>query len=429
MGSQIPAMNRSEGLKGYVEEIGRRARAAAALLATAQTTTKNAALEGMAKAVERDSPSIIEANRRDLEAAEKAGVSPAMRQRLAVTKQTIGEICDGLRQVASLADPVGEVMAEWVRPNGLRISKVRVPIGVIAMIYEARPNVTADAAALCIKSGNAVILRGGKEALHSNVALALILQRAAADAGLPAHALQLIDRTGHELVNELLKLNTCIDLVIPRGGEALIRRVAEISSIPVIKHYKGVCHVYVDRAADCDMAEEIIMNAKAQKPAVCNAAEALLVHRAIAPAFLPRAAARLREKGVELRGNAAARRIVTDMTPAREDDWGCEFLDLILAVKVVDTIDEAIAHIARYGSQHSDAIVTSDPSAAERFLREVDSSAVFWNASTRFNDGGQFGMGAEIGISTDRIHARGPMALPELTIYKYVVRGTGQVRG
>lgn len=416
------------GIRAYVEDLGRRARAASAALATASTETKNAALLEMADAVEREAPALEAANRLDLEAAEKSGVSTAMRQRLALDKKAIAEICDGLRQVASLPDPVGEVLGAWERPNGLRISKVRVPIGVIAMIYEARPNVTPDAAALCIKSGNAVILRGGREALHSNIALARLLRNAAAAKGLPGDSLQLVERPEHEAVNELLTLNAYIDLVIPRGGEALIRKVTELSTIPVIKHYRGVCHVYVDRSADLDMAADIVVNAKVQKPAVCNAAEALLVHEEIAPVFLPRIAELLRARGVELRGDAGARAIVPDMKAATDDDWGREYLDLILAVRVVRNIEEAIAHIARHGSQHSDAIVAKDTGAAERFLREVDSSAVFWNASTRFNDGGQFGMGAEIGISTDRIHARGPMALPELTIYKYVVRGTGQVR-
>jgi len=415
-------------IKDYVEEIGRRARAAASVLANVPTSVKNDALLAMAQSIEKEAASLIAANRVDLQAAEKAGISAAVRQRLAVTEKTIREMSEGLRQVVSLADPVGEVIGEWERPNGLKISKVRVPIGVIAMIYEARPNVTADAAALCIKSGNAVILRGGREALNSNIALSRLLQRAAVDAGLPEASLQLIERVEHRVVSELLTLNSYIDLVIPRGGEELIRKVAEISTIPVIKHYKGVCHVYVDKAADPSMAESIVLNAKVQKPAVCNAAEALLIHEGIARSFLPRIAARLREKGVEMRGDPGARAIVPDMKAATEKDWGCEFLDLILAVRVVKDLDEAIAHIARYGSQHSDAIVTSDHIAAKRFLREVDSSAVFWNASTRFNDGGQFGMGAEIGISTDRIHARGPMALPELTIYKYVVRGSGQVR-
>ena len=415
-------------IREYVEDLGRRARAAAAVLARLSTEAKNAALLAMADAVGREASALEAANRLDLEAAEKEGVSLAVRQRLLLDAKALAEIRDGLRQVAALPDPVGEVMGEWERPNGLRISKVRVPIGVIAMIYEARPNVTPDAAALCVKSGNAVILRGGREALRSNIALARILRDAAVSRGLPADSIQLVDRPDHDAVNALLTLNAYIDLVIPRGGEALIRKVAELSTIPVIKHYRGVCHVYVDRRADLDMAAKIILNAKAQKPAVCNAAEALLVHEGVAPAFLPRVAKALVERGVELRGDAAARAIVPGMTEAADSDWGREYLDLILAVRVVKDIGEAMAHIARYGSQHSDAIVTEDRDAAERFLREVDSSAVFWNASTRFNDGGQFGMGAEIGISTDRIHARGPMALPELTIYKYVVRGTGQVR-
>ena len=415
-------------IRNYVEDLGRRARAAAAALARLSTEAKNAALLAMAEAVVREAASLEAANRLDLEAAERAGVSPAVCQRLRLDGAALAGIRDGLRQVAALPDPVGELLGEWERPNGLRISKVRVPIGVIAMIYEARPNVTPDAAALCVKSGNAVILRGGREALRSNIALARLLRETSAASGLPADSIQLVERPEHEAVDELLTLNEWIDLVIPRGGEALIRKVVERSTIPVIKHYRGVCHVYVDRSAELEMAERIVVNAKAQKPAVCNAAETLLVHEEIAPAFLPRLAPLLAARGVELRGDAAARAIVPEMAEATGSDWGREYLDLILAVRVVKDLDEAEAHIARYGSQHSDAIVAEDREAAERFLREVDSSAVFWNASTRFNDGGQFGMGAEIGISTDRIHARGPMALPELTIYKYVVRGAGQVR-
>jgi len=421
-------MGARSNIKKYVEAIGRKARAASAVLAMSSTEAKHNALIEMAESMERGARPLLDANRRDLQAVAEKGISAAVRQRLAVDEKTIAEMCEGLRQVASLPDPVGEILSTWKRPNGLTIQKVRVPIGVIAMIYEARPTVTADAAALCIKAGNAVILRGGREALHSNTALARILREAAARAGLPRDSLQFMERPEHEVVNELLTLNAYIDLVIPRGGEALIRKVTELSTIPVIKHYRGVCHVYVDSRADCAMAEKIILNAKVQKPAVCNAAETLLVHADIAQSFLPRAAAALMAGGVELRGDPAARKIVPDMKAAKQGDWGFEYLDLILAVKVVHDLDEALSHIARYGSQHSDAIVTSDRGAAERFLREVDSSAVFWNASTRFNDGGQFGMGAEIGISTDRIHARGPMALPELTIYKYVVRGTGQVR-
>jgi glutamate-5-semialdehyde dehydrogenase len=412
----------------YVKTIGERARTASAALANASAEQKNTALLKMAGAIKRRASDIMAENRLDLEEARKARVSRALRQRLTVSEKTIDEICTGLEQVASLPDPVGQFLDEWETPNGLKICKVRVPIGVIAMIYEARPNVTADAASLCIKSGNAVILRGGKEALHSNIILARVLQNAIAEAGLPEFSLQLIERTEHSVVNELLKLNAFIDLVIPRGGESLIRAVTEVSKVPVIKHYKGVCHIYVDGKADLDMAERIVVNAKVQKPAVCNAVETLLVHRDVAEEFLPRIAKRLWQDGVELRGNPEAVKLVPGMRPASEDDWGCEYLDLILSIRIVKSIDEAISHIARYGSQHSDAIVTSDDSAAERFLKEVDSSAVFRNASTRFHDGGQFGMGAEIGISTDRIHARGPMALPELTIYKYVVRGTGQIR-
>jgi glutamate-5-semialdehyde dehydrogenase len=419
---------RDMDIGAYVDDIGRRARAASRALGVVPTDVKNRALLCMARAVEEEKEKIMAANREDLESARRAGLSEPIIQRLKVSDKTIGEICAGLRQVAELPDPVGEVLGEWQRPNGLTISKVRVPIGVILMIYEARPNVTPDAGALCMKAGNAVILRGGREAVNSNRALAAVLRRAAGESGIPEDALQLVDRMEHSVVDELLKCVDYIDLVIPRGGEALIRKVTELSSIPVIKHYKGVCKVYVDKDADLAMAERIIKNAKLQKPAVCNAAETLLVHRAVAKRFIPGIVKVLKDSGVEIRGDEQTRALAPEVAVAHEDDWSREYLDLILAVKVVRDIDEAIEHINSYGSQHSDAIVTADEAAAEKFLRAVDSSAVFWNASTRFNDGGQFGMGAEIGISTDRIHARGPMALPELTIYKYVVRGSGQVR-
>jgi glutamate-5-semialdehyde dehydrogenase len=352
----------------------------------------------------------------------------AMAERLGLNDRRIAEMAEGLRTVAALRDPVGEVISGWTRPNGLRIEKVRVPLGVILMIYESRPNVTADAAALCLKSGNAVILRGGKEALRSNLAIHSILSAAAAEVGLDAHCAQMVDTPDRAALDELLRAEGRIDLVIPRGGESLIRAVAEKTRIPVIKHYKGVCHTFVDRSADLDMAEKICANAKLQRPAVCNAMETMLVHEGIAKEFLPRMAAKLRKAGCELRGDERSRALAPEMKAATEEDWSTEYNDLILSVRVVESLEEAIRHIARYGSQHSDAIVTRDLASAREFAARVDSAAVFINTSTRFNDGGQFGMGAEIGISTDKLHARGPMALPELTSYKYVVYGDGQVR-
>jgi glutamate-5-semialdehyde dehydrogenase len=330
----------------------------------------------------------------------------------------------GVREVAELPDPVGTSIAEWTRPNGIRIRKVRVPIGVILIIYESRPNVTADAACLCFKTGNAVILRGGSEAIQSNLAIAEAMNVA----GLPPNSITVVPTTDRAAIDELLQLDDLINLCIPRGGEGLIRAVAEKSRIPVIKHYKGVCHVYVDRDADFDMAERIVINAKCQRPGVCNAIETLLVDEPIADKFLPRMAKALAERKVELRGDERTRQLVSNAKPATEDDWYAEYLDLILAVRVIHGVDEAIDHITKYGSAHSDAIVTGNRTSAEKFLREVDSSSVFWNASTRLADGGQYGFGAEIGISTDKIHARGPMGLEELTSYKFVVVGDGQVR-
>ncbi len=330
--------------------------------------------------------------------------------------------------MAALPEPVGRVLDSNIRPNGLQVLKVGVPLGVIFFIYESRPNVTVDAAGLCVKSGNAVILRGGKEALHSNTALHRLLQECLTDAGLPADAVQLVASTDREAVGRLLQLDKYIDLVIPRGGESLIRRVAEEARMPVLKHYKGNCHVYVDRAADLDMAERILINAKCQRPGVCNAAESLLVHKDVAATFLPRAATALRQRGVELRGCPETRRLIPDALPATEEDYAAEYLELILSIKVVPGLEQAIEHITTYGSQHTDAIITNDLAAARRFTEAVDSSAVMVNASTRFNDGYEFGLGAEIGISTDKFHARGPCGLQELTSYKYIVYGDGQVR-
>jgi glutamate-5-semialdehyde dehydrogenase len=330
----------------------------------------------------------------------------------------------GVREVAALPDPVGKTISEWTRPNGIRIQKVRVPIGVILIIYESRPNVTADAGCLCFKTGNAVILRGGSEAIHSNLAIADAMNVP----GLPPNSITVVPTTDRAAIDELLQLDDLINLCIPRGGEGLIRAVAEKSRIPVIKHYKGVCHVYVDRDADFDMAEEIVVNAKCQRPGVCNAIETLLIDEKIADQFLPRVAKALAEKKVELRGDDRTRQLVPSAKPATEDDWYAEYLDLILAVRVINGVDEAIDHITKYGSAHSDAIVTRNKATAEKFLREVDSSSVFWNASTRLADGAQYGFGAEIGISTDKLHARGPMGLEELTSYKFVVVGDGQLR-
>jgi glutamate-5-semialdehyde dehydrogenase len=348
--------------------------------------------------------------------------------RLRLDRKRLQAAAAGLREVAAMPDPVGRVLDGRVRPNGLLIHKVSVPLGVLLFLYESRPNVTVDAAGLAVKSGNAIILRGGKEALHSNAALHRVLQEGLREVGLPPDAVQLVATPDRAVVGHLLRLVSFIDLVIPRGGESLIRRVAEEARMPVLKHYKGNCHVYVDRSADLDMALRILLNAKCQRPGVCNAAESLLVHGDVAAAFLPRAAVALRERGVELRGCERTRQLLPDARPATEDDYAAEYLDLILSIRIVDGLDEAVAHIDRYGSQHTDAIVTNDLTAARHFVAAVDSAAVMVNASTRFHDGYEFGLGAEIGISTDKLHARGPCALMELTSYKYVVYGEGQLR-
>ena len=416
-------------IREYVRDLATRAKAAATSLATASSAQKDAALRAMADGIEAKAEWLKAKNATDLAAGREAGLTAALLDRLELTDKRIAGMADGLRQVAALPDPVGEVIGGTVRPNGLRISKVRVPLGVIVIIYESRPNVTADAAALCLKSGNGVILRGGKEALRSNQAIWRVLQEGLAAAGLPADAIGLVETTDRAAVDALITADGLIDVVIPRGGEGLIRRVAQGATLPVIKHYKGTCHVYVDAAADLDMAQAICLNAKCQRPGTCNAMETLLVHQTIAPQFLPPMAAQFAEAGVELRGCDRTRALLPDITGATEDDWPEEYLDLILSIRVVDSTDEAIEHIARYGSAHSDAIVTTDIREADRFLAAVDSAAVYVNASTRFTDGYEFGMGAEIGISTDKLHARGPMGLEELTIYKFVVRGDGQLRG
>ena len=417
-------------LKNYVERLTRSAREAARVLAQAPTVGKNRALGAMAAALEKGVPRILAANGADLRAARRKGVKGALLDRLMLNRARIAEMAQGLRDVARLPDPVGRVIRQWRRPNGLLIRKLRVPIGVIGIVYEARPNVTADCAGLCVKSGNSVILRGGSEAIRSNRAIFRLLDAAAQGAGLPAGTIQLVWRTDRRAVDLLLGQVGGVDLVIPRGGEGLIRSVVEKAKVPVIKQYKGICHTFVDASADPKMAEEICFNAKVQRPGVCNAMETLLVHRAAAPEFLPRMARRYLAAGVELRGDPATRRLLQGfpVRPAREEDWATEYLDLILSVKVVGSLEEAMRHIQRYGSGHSDAIVTRSRANEERFLRGIDSACVYANASTRFTDGGQFGMGSEIGVSTDKLHARGPMGLEELTTYKYVVVGHGQVR-
>ena len=415
-------------MEKYVTGLLDRARQASRTLAIASTAQKNDALMKAAARIEAQSAKLLAANAEDVRAAQSAGIPAAMIERLTLNEKRVREMADGLRQVVALRDPVGEVMGDWTRPNGLRIEKVRVPLGVILMIYESRPNVTADAAALCLKSGNAVILRGGKESLRSNIAIQSVMAEALEEAGLSRDCTQMVNTPDRAVLELLLKAEGKIDLAIPRGGEGLIRAVMEKARVPVIKHCKGLCHSYVDASADLDMAEKVCLNAKLQRPAVCNAMETLLVHAKVAQDFLPRIAAKLQAAGCEMRGDERSRKIVAAMKPATEEDWYTEYNALILSVRVVDSLDEAIEHIAQYGSQHSDAIITRDEAAAREFAARADSSAVFINTSTRFNDGAQFGFGAEIGISTDKLHARGPMALPELTSYKYVVYGEGQVR-
>ena len=397
-------------------------------LARLTARKKNSILEAMAEELDLRRTAIKEANARDMEAGRQAGLSQALLDRLLLNDARIDAMIKGIRDIIVLKDPVGEKISRWTRPNGIEIVKVRVPIGVIAIIYESRPNVTCDSSVLCFKTSNAVIMRGGKEAIHSNAAIAAALQEGGAKKGMPEHAIQLVATTDRDAIRELVQMVGKIDLAIPRGGEGLIHAVTEHARIPVIKHYKGVCHVYVDDAADLAMALDITDNAKCQRPGVCNAIETLLVHEKVAADFLPRMAERLGAKGVELRGDEAARAIVPAMKTATEDDWYAEYLDLILAVRVVKSLDEAIAHIDTYGSHHSDAIITGNEAHQKAFSQQVDSAAVYVNASTRFTDGGEFGMGAEIGISTDKLHARGPMGLEELTTYKYVIHGTGQIR-
>jgi len=408
--------------------MGDQALAASRQLATLSSRRKNLVLEAMAESLEFNRDRIKEANARDMAAGREAGLTDAMLDRLLLTDKRIETMINGVRALVGLKDPVGQRISRWIRPNGLVIQKIRVPIGVIGIIYEARPNVTVDAAALCFKTSNAVILRGGKEALDSNKALVDALQAGGARKGLPPNSIQLIGTTDRDAVRELVQLQGRVDLVIPRGGEQLIRAVAEQARVPVIKHYKGVCYAYVDESADPAMALAIVENAKCSRPGVCNALEKVLVHEKIAPEFLPRLAARMAERRVELRGDVAARAVVPSMTPATDADWDAEYLDLILAVGVVPSLAAGIDHVNHHGSHHSDAIVAENEKAQEAFLEQVDSACVYANASTRFTDGGEFGMGAEIGISTDKLHARGPMGLEELTTYKYVIQGNGQIR-
>ncbi|MHB8881178.1 MAG: glutamate-5-semialdehyde dehydrogenase [Thermodesulfovibrionales bacterium] len=415
-------------IKAYVAAKAEEARAGARSLAKATSRQKNEALITMAAALKKNAKDLIKENAKDIAFARKKGLSKAMIDRLTLNDKRITEMSQGLTEVAGLPDPVGEILTMRQRPNGMTVGKMRVPIGVIGIIYESRPNVTADATSLCLKAGNAVILRGGSEALHSNKAIVRILRGVAKAEGLHEGAITFIDTPDREAVMEMLKLEGIIDLIIPRGGEGLIRAVTENSRIPVLKHYKGVCHVFVDRDADLKMAEDICFNAKVQRPGTCNAMETMLVDKKIARAFLPAMAARFTKAGVKMKGCPGTRKLVPAAAAAQEDDFHNEYLDLVVNIKVVGDIDEAMDHIARYSSAHSDTIVTKDYAKGMRFIREVDSSAVLINASTRLNDGYQFGLGAEIGISTDKIHARGPMGLEELTCTKFIVFGSGQLR-
>jgi glutamate-5-semialdehyde dehydrogenase len=420
-------------LEQQIREIGLNARRAARALAALQTEKRNAILRAMAGELLARTQELLQANEKDVSGAAQHGLNAAAIDRLRLTEARIAGMAEGIRQVADLEDPVGRSISEWTRPNGLRIAKVRTPIGVIGIIYESRPNVTSDAAVLCIKTGNAVILRGGSESLNSNLAIAGALQTGGATEGLPENAVQLIPTKGRDAVVLMAGMNQYIDLIIPRGGHSLIETVVKHARMPVIKHYHGVCHVYVDSAADLAMAERIALNAKCQRPGVCNAMEALLIHRGISEAFFKRAAPEFQREGVEIRADETAYSQLSALNyqplrRAEEQDWSTEYLDTIMSVRVVDDLNQAIEHMEHYGSHHSDAIVTGDSKAAERFLAEVDSATVYWNASTRFTDGGEFGFGAEIGISTDKLHARGPMGLEELTTYKYVIRGDGQIR-
>jgi glutamate-5-semialdehyde dehydrogenase len=411
-----------------VRELAIATKEASRTLAKTPSDKKDRVLRTMAQRIEDEAPRLIAENSKDVEEARAKGLSKAMIDRLTLTPKTISEMAQGMREVAALPDPVGQIVRMWRRPNGLLVGRMRIPLGVVGIIYEARPNVTSDAASLCIKSGNGVILRGGSEAFRSNLAIVQLLQEVLREEGLPEACVSMVPTTSREAVAEMLELEGIIDVIIPRGGEDLIRAVVAQSKIPVIKHYKGVCHVFVDASADLDMAEKICVNAKVQRPAVCNAMETLLVHKDVAEKFLPRIAKTLEDLQVELRGCDVTRSILPQVKEAKEEDWYAEYNDLILAVKVVEGLDEAVAHITKYGSEHTDSIVTRDYSNAQRFLQEVNSSVVLVNASTRFSDGFQLGLGAEIGISTTKLHAFGPMGVEELTTTKFVVYGDGQIR-
>ena len=417
-----------DNLKNYILSVAQKARKAALELMKADTEIKNTALKTMIHLIDTQRDKIKTENQKDLDNGVKNGLSKAMIDRLELNDKRIDGMITSLEELIALPDPSSEIIKKWTRPNGMTIKKVRVPIGVIGIIYESRPNVTADAASLCLKTGNATILRGGKEAFHSNLVLTKILQEALEQTGLPTASIQLIETTDRAAVGELLKLNEQIDLIIPRGGEGLIRRVVKESTIPVIKHYKGVCHLYADKDIDDNQAIDLIINSKVQRPGVCNALETLLIHESIAQTFIPKVCEALASKGVKIRGDEKTCSLYPESVPATEEDWYAEYLDLILSVKTVKNIDEAINHIETYGSRHSDGILTNNNETAKYFLASVDSAAVYHNVSTRFTDGGQFGMGAEIGVSTDKLHARGPMGLEELTSYKYIVTGNGQLR-
>ena len=415
-------------IKNSIQQIARDASLAARKLSRVTETEKNSALLQMADELERNCKLLLEENYKDVIKAKKSGISSAMLERLTLKQATIEQMAKGLREVAALPDPVGKVISMSRRPNRLLVGRMRIPLGVIGIIYESRPNVTVDAAALCLKSGNAVILRGGSESIRSNLAIASVLQKVLRETSIPANAIQVIPMTDREAVSEMLQLDEYIDLIIPRGGEDLIRAVVAQSKIPVIKHYKGVCHIFVDAWADIDMAVNICLNAKTQRPGVCNAMETLLVHQDIAGKFLPLVANKLKKAGVVIRGCAKTKSILKNIEKADENDWYAEYLDLILAVKIVENMDEAIAHIEKYGSLHTESIITNDYANSQRFLNEVNSSTVLINASTRFSDGFELGLGAEIGISTTKLHAFGPMGLEELTTTKFIIYGNGQVR-
>ena len=415
-------------VRELILEICKKAKTASYELARLPTETKNQALLNMADALEENMSEILNANEKDVKASREKGVKEALLDRLILNEKRISKMAQCLREVASLPDPVGEIVRTWIRPNGLIIGQLRVPLGVVAVIYESRPDVTSDASGICLKSGNAVILRGGSDAINSNLAIGKVLSEAAVDSGIPEGAIQVVPITERSAAIELMKMRDYVDVLIPRGGAGLIRAVIENAKVPVIETGTGNCHVYVEEDADLEMAIKVVINAKCQRPGTCNAAEKLLVHRKIASKFIPMIVEALRKHGVEVRGCEETQKIVPDVIPATEEDWYTEYLDLIIAIKVVDGLEEAINHINKYGTKHSDAILTSDFNKALRFIRDVDSAAVYWNASTRFTDGNQYGLGAEIGISTQKMHARGPMSVQHLTTVKYFVLGRGHVR-